>query len=381
MNNLHISLTDFRNESRVMKQASSLLSNKVVDRVFIASLHSEDLPESFFYNDNLILTRFKLKSRNLNKNILFQSFKYLEFSFKVLLFYKKNKIKLINIHSVSLLPLGVLLKFFYKAKLIYDTHELETETNGLFGVRKKLAKFLEKFFIKFVDNIFVVSENIADWYRDTYKIDRPTVLLNAPKYFAPTKKNNKFREHFGIAEDVKIFLYQGALAKGRGVELLLKAFSERNDAKSALVLMGYGELEARIKQVSENSANIYLHPAVSPQVVLDYTSSADYGFSFIENTCLSYFFCMPNKLFEYIMAGLPVLISNVKEMSDLVKKYEIGLVIEEEKTATINFAIEKIQQLDIGLLKQNLKKCAIENSWEMQEDKMIKEYKRFLNER
>lgn len=378
MNNLHISLTEFRNESRVLKQAGSILNHNIASKVYIASLHADDLDEEKIYNEELILNRFKLSSRNLSKNLFVQVLKYLEFIYRVTLFYRKKDIKMVNIHSIALLPLGVLLKYFYGAKLVYDTHELETETNGSKGIRKKFAKFMEKHLIKRCDLIFVVSENIADWYMKKYNINRPVAIKNAPRLFEQ-KRTNRFRENLGIKEDSVIVLYQGGLSKGRGVDLLLNAFKAREDDKVVIVFMGYGELEEEIRKASSEKNNIFFHPAVSPEIVLEYTSSADIGISFIENTCLSYYYCLPNKLFEYAMTGLPVIISNMKEMRETLERYDMGIVVKDESIDAINSTIDKILESDIEKMKKNARKCAEENSWEKQEIKMINEYKRVLD--
>ena len=378
MNNLHISLTEMRNESRVLKETSSILNHNIASKVYIASLHADDLEEEKIYNDNLILNRFKLSSRKLSKNLFVQVLKYFEFIYRVTLFYRKKDIKMINIHAISLLPFGVLLKYLYKATLVYDTHELETETNGSRGLRKKLAKFMEKRLIKKCDIVFVVSENIADWYAKEYEIQRPIVVKNAPRLI-DSKKTNHFRENLSIKEDSIIVLYQGVLSKGRGVDLLLESFKQRDDDKVVIVFMGYGEIEEDIKIASKERNNIFFHPAVAPEIVLEYTSSADIGISFIENTCLSYYYCLPNKLFEYAMAGLPVIVSNMKEMRELVEKYDMGIVVTDDKIESMNNAIDKILQSDIKQMKQNARRCAEENSWEVQEIKMINEYKRVLN--
>ena len=287
---------------------------------------------------------------------------------------------MINIHAIALLPFGVLLKYFYNARLVYDTHELETETNGSNGIRKKLSKLIEKILIKKCDLVFVVSENIADWYMKEYNISRPVVVKNAPKLFKQIN-TNYFRENLNIKKDSRIVLYQGRLSKGRGVDLLLECFKLRNDDKVVIVFMGYGELENSIKIASNKKNNIFFHPAVAPEIVLKYTSSADIGISFIENTCLSYYFCLPNKLFEYAMAGLPVIVSNMKEMKELVEKYDMGIVVQDDKIKSINSAIDKIIGSNIEQMKQNARICAEENSWETQEIKMINEYKRVLGEK
>ncbi|MEA1892104.1 MAG: glycosyltransferase family 4 protein [Campylobacterota bacterium] len=378
MTNLHISLTEMRNASRVLKETNSILNHGIASKVYIASLHASDLEEEKIYRDNLILNRFKLSSRKLSKNLVVQVFKYFEFIYRVTLFYRKKDIKMVNIHTVALLPLGVLLKYLYKATLVYDTHELETETNGSNGLRKKLAKFMEKSLIKKCDIVFVVSENIADWYAKEYDIKRPIVVKNVPRLI-DSKKTNHFRENLSIRDDSAIVLYQGGLSKGRGVDLLLDVFKKRDDDKVVIVFMGYGQLEEDIKIASKENNNIFFHPAVAPEIVLDYTSSADIGISFIENTCLSYYYCLPNKLFEYAMAGLPVIVSNMKEMRELVEMYDMGIVVEDDKIESS--AIDKILESDIKQMKQNARRCAEENAWEKQEIKMTNEYNIVLNEK
>lgn len=378
MNNLHISLTEFRNESRVLKEINSILNHNIASNAYIASLYADDLEEKKIYKDNLILNRFKLSSRKLNKNLFVQILKYFEFIYRVTSFYRNKDIKMINIHSIALLPFGVFLKYFFHAKLVYDTHELETETNGSKGLRKKLAKFMEKSLIKKCDLIFVVSENIADWYAKEYDIQRPVVVKNAPRLIG-SKKTNHFRENLGIKDDSIIVLYQGGLSKGRGVDLLLECFKKRDDDKVVIVFMGYGQLEEDIKNANKEKSNIFFHPAVAPEIVLDYTSSADFGIHMIQNSCLNHYYCMPNKLFEYAMVGLPMIVSNMKEMKELVEKYDMGIVVEDERSESMNYAIDKILQSDIRQMKQNARRCAEDNSWEQQEIKMINEYKRGLN--
>lgn len=377
MNNLHISLTEMKNESRVLKETNSILNHNIASKVFIASLHADDLEEEKIYSNKLILNRFKLSSRKLSKNLFVQILKYLEFIYRVAFFYSKKDITMVNIHSIALLPLGVLLKYLYQSKLVYDTHELETETGDYNSFRKKLAKFMEKYLIKKCDLIFVVSENIANWYEKEYNILRPVVVKNVPRLI-DIKKTNHFRENLSIKDDSIIVLYQGGLSRGRGVDLLLESFKKRSNDKVVIVFMGDGELEEEIKTASKEKNNIFFHPTVAPEIVLEYTSSADIGISFIENTCLSYYFCLPNKLFEYAMAGLPVIVSNMKEMRELVENYKMGIVIEDDKVSSMNNAIDKILESNIEQMKQNAKRCAEENAWEKQEIKMINEYRRVL---
>jgi glycosyltransferase involved in cell wall biosynthesis len=374
MNNLYISLTDFLHASRILKQTATISSLSEIEHIFIAALYTEGLNKEEKITDKISLKRFVLKTRSLSKSLLLQIFKYLEFIFRVSLFYKKKKINIVNIHSVALLPLGYLLKLIYGAKLIYDTHELETEVHGLKGLRKKLSKWLEYLLIKKVDHIFVVSENIADWYEKTYNITRPTVLLNASRE-AHIQQTNYFRDTFHLRDDQIIFLYQGHLESERGVDLLLEAFKKKINDKIVIIFMGRGKLETEIQSLTKSYNNIFFHKTVPTNVLLNYTTSADVGVALIQNTCLSHNFCMPNKLFEYAMAGLPVLVSNVKEMGAFVKKNQMGLVLENYTVASLDETIERLLSMDLVVLGQNAKKAALDNSWEHQEKKMANVYK------
>ena len=377
MNNLHICINDFRNASRILKQATTISKIPKIKHVFIAALHSKKQNINYKISNKISLKRFKLKTKYLKKNLFLQLIKYTEYLIKILIFYKKKNIKIVNVHSLSLLPLGWLLKLIYGAKLIYDAHELETETNGLKGLRKKLSKLVERSFIHQVDHIFVVSENIADWYSENYKILRPTVLFNSP-YEKHLKKNYYFRENFLLNKNQKVILYQGSLDPGRGIEKIISAFKKRVNDKVVIIFLGYGSLENKILLSSKKHKNIFFHKAVPPSVLLKYTSSADIGIALIENTCLSYNFCMPNKLFEYVMVGLPVIVSNVKEMSDFVNRNKIGVTLKSNSAFLINDTIDELLSSNLTTFKKNCKKISLSYSWKNQEKKMMHVYEKLL---
>jgi glycosyltransferase involved in cell wall biosynthesis len=373
MNNLHISLTEFKNETRVLKETFSLIKKNTFEVVYIAALHSEGLLVEEPLGEKLLVNRFILKTRAWSKSYLVQVIKYLELCTQIYIFYRKKNIDVVNVHSLGLLPLGVALKFLYKSKLVYDAHELETEVDYLAGIKKNFNKFVERFCIPHVDVTIVVSDSIADWYTKEYEMTRPTVVLNAPPH-REILIRNYFREQLNIRADQKILLYQGGLVTGRGISLILDAFKVRSDDRIVAVFMGYGPLEADIIEASSQYKNIFFYPAVSPEIVLEYTASADIGISLIENTCLSYYYCMPNKIFEYAMAGLPVLVSNMKDMSELVKKNAMGAVIKKFSPDSINIAIDNLLAADLKMMSSNAYQMACSHAWEKQEAAMFKAY-------
>jgi len=366
--NLHIYPSNMLYASRIYKESRFISKNFNFEKIILFGIWEEGLKKYELFEKNVYIKRVSLLSIR-NRIIM-----YLYYYFYIIVFIIFKRPKMINIHTLEFLPLSILTKIF-KIKIIYDTHELETEKVNFNSVRKKISKIIERNFINLVDIVFVVSDSIANWYEKEYKIPRPVVVKNAPKFFEPIR-NNHFRNDLGIKKGSKIALYQGGLSKGRGIDLLLECFKKREDDKVVMVFMGYGELEDEIKSLARIKDNIFFYPAVDSDIVLEYTSSADFGISMIENTCLNEEYCLPNKLFEYIMAGLPVIVSNMKEMREFIEYYNIG-VVANYKIESVNKAIEQVLALDIEQMKKNLRKCAKENAWEIQEEILTKTYKKF----
>lgn len=282
---------------------------------------------------------------------------------------------IIHCNDLYTLPMGVIVKKYYKkdVKIVYDAHEYETEVNGLKGRKKLFKKIMEKLLIKYADRVLTVSNAIADEYVRLYDIQKPALVLNTPNY-KKIEKKNIFREQLGINQNQTIFLYQGALSSGRGIELLLETFKDIEDKNSVIVFMGYGQLEKIILEFSKKHENIYFYPAVSPEVVLDHTCSADFGISMIEDICLSYRYCLPNKMFEYLMAEVPVIVSNLPEMKKLVLDYKVGTVSSQNSINGLKDSIKEAVKLEKVELNNNIQKVKEIYNWEEQEKILLKVY-------
>ena len=365
-----IVLNNFKNDSRVLKENISLQNAGY--EVKVVALHEEPLKE-FDEVQNISVHRIKLKSRGWSKNKAIQILKYFEFVYRVVKQYKNSDI--LHCNDLNAFPPGVIIKKFFNknVKIVYDAHEYETETNGLNGIQKTLTKKLEKYLIKYADKTITVSDAIANEYVKLYDIEKPSLVLNTPPY-KQIQKKDIFRETFNIKKEQTIFLYQGGLSSGRGIEILLDTFKQFNDDKSVIVFMGYGVLADMVEAASKEYKNIYFHQAVAPDILLDYTCSADFGISTIEDSCLSYRYCLPNKMFEYTMAEVPVIVSNLPEMQKIVKDNRIGVVVKENTSSGLKDAIEKASLLDPEELHVNIKKVKEIYNWEEQEKMLLKIY-------
>jgi hypothetical protein len=128
--NLHITLTPFKTETRLLKQTNSLIKSGVVNKVHISALFEEGLQEYEKLDENRHVRRHRFIIRLFPKNVITHLIAYLELIFQVLRLSVSEKVDLVNVHTLALLPVGYLVKVFTGAKFVYDTHELETEIEG-----------------------------------------------------------------------------------------------------------------------------------------------------------------------------------------------------------------------------------------------------------
>jgi len=366
-----IVLNSFKNDSRVLKENMSL--QKAGYKVKVVALHEEPLKE-FDEVQNIAVHRVKLKSKNWSKNKIIQLFKYFEFIYRVVKKYKKSNI--LHCNDLNSLPIGFIIKKFYNQdiKIVYDAHEYEINDVPYEKEYKVKIKYvIEKFLIKYADKTITVSDAIANEYVKLYGIEKPALVLNTPLY-KKIEKKDIFRETLDIAKNKTIFLYQGGLSRGRGIEILLDTFKNLHDDKSVIVFMGYGQLEELVQTATKAYANIYFHKAVNTDVLLEYTSSADFGISTIEDACLSYRYCLPNKIFEYLMVDLPVIVSNLYEMKRLVEDNNIGIVAQENTPQGLGEAIQEAVTLNKKELYENIQKVKEIYNWEEQEKVLLNLY-------
>jgi glycosyltransferase involved in cell wall biosynthesis len=375
--NLHIMPNSCTNGSRVLKETKSLVESGLVDEAYIFALEEEGFSNEEVIDENRTLYRVQLKSRGWHKNPLTKIVIYIEYFWKCLRFVQKNEVDIVNVHILDLLPMGVFIKWICGTKLIYDAHELETETVHKRGLSKKLSKLVERLFIAFADMTIVVGKGIEDWYRETYNMDKIITVMNCPWHQEPYG-TNYLREQLDIPETKKIVLYQGGLFLGRGIEGLLDAFAREDDGKHVFVCMGFGELDGYIRSYAEKHQNIYLQPAAHPDEILYYTCSADCGVAYIDNPSLNDRLCLPNKLFEFLMAGLPVMVNDAPEMKRLVEASQVGAVLSELNYDEILRGLSEIAQMDRGTLADNIRAAGQEYCWENQEKIMIDGYKTYL---
>jgi hypothetical protein len=260
----------------------------------------------------------------------------------------------------------VILKFLCGAKLVYDTHELETESAGSHGPRKVLSKLVERSLIGFADVVIVVSESISDWYRNTYRLS--SVPLSETSSVAPIFPHGKM-----ISAEIPYFersyFYLGVLAAGEGRDPAGCIFPNQN--QQSYDFRGYGDLVDKISTSNNFPISISIRRFL-PNIG-KHLSGADVGVSLIENVCLSYYYSLPNKLFEYLSYGMPVLASSFPEMEKIIKENDCGWCARVEVEA-ITILLETLTREEIERKRNNAVKCRWKYDWSVEEKILLDTY-------
>lgn len=376
--NLHLNATPMNSvtESRTGRSVDMLLEYKIFDHIDIAAVEDN---ESEYSKDKVSVFSFT-RNYGVERAGLFQKiFGTLRWCIEVYLKLSPRKYQVINCHSLNLLPLAVLLKFKSKSKLIYDIHELETETFAMNKIRKFFSKIVENVLIGFVDFTIVVSDPIKSWYSENYNLKDIAVIKNMPS----TKPVNitlsiSMKEKFDIPRDNIIFVYHGALLKGRGIEKLTSIFSTLEDKKKHLVLIGFGDLEEMCRTYAKKNLNIHFNDAMEKNELLEFIKQADVGLNFIDNSCLNHEFCLPNKIWDYLSSSIPVMVSNLEGMRSVVDEYKCGWLVNDDKTS-IKSAIESLSFEDVAIKKKNAKDSIPRWGWNHEKIKLLNIYKQIMN--
>lgn len=358
--NVHLYPTLSGHESRILRITDALAGWLFFTHIFLVGMASDQREPIESIDDARTICRLPVSFAD-SRSLMWRLLRFLSWYIAVLRRFGREPVSCVNAHSLSTLPLGWLLKLRTGAKLIYDTHELETETLNMKGARQRLAKIVEAIFIRSADAVIVVGPRIADWYRRAYRGIDPVVVRNLPIKPPDTTRLDLFRDRLRIKPTDLLFFYQGVLAEGRGIETTLAAFSKASTDRH-VVFLGYGPMVEEIQEYSRRHPNIHFLPAVPPHEVRQYTQSGDIGLCLIEPKCLSYTYCMPNKLFEYLGAGVPAVVTSLPELATIISESGAGWTIENDADALLD-TIMSIQQGEAPRRGALAVEWARRNSW------------------
>ncbi len=305
---------------------------------------------------------------------------YAEYNLKLFFYLLFHSTDILVANDLDTLLANYLAAKFKGRKLVHDSHEYFTgvpELDERFA--KKVWKKIEQWIFPKLKFVYTVNDSIAKLYKDEYGVE-VKVVRNFPitnNSISPFKTKKKLQ----IPEDKKIILYQGSVNVDRGLLEAVEAMQFVEGA--ALLVIGDGDI---LEEVKTKTLKLNLHDKVifKKKVPFDelknYTSLADIGISLDKDTNINYKFSLPNKIFDYVHAGVPVLASNLIEIQKIFSNYEIGLMIENHSpkhiAEKINFMLNNSEKRNEW--KKNCESASKEFCWGKEELVLHEIYSSFL---
>ena len=369
----NVVLNDFTRDNRVLKLSESLAS--AGHQVTVVALQKSPeaagpaLPERENRDGGWQVIRTRVRSARLPRGTAFGAIKMAELGMRLV--WRWRGMDAWHCNDIEAFVLGWLAQRLNpRLQLIYDCHEFEAERNAKPSIERKMVAWLERRMIRKAHSVVTVSPSIVRAYQTRYaEHGIPQVLLvrNVPAprshVLSDVSKPNLFKQRFNIPEDDFVALYQGAFSFNRGLETAIDAMEGLADQGIHLVLMGYGPLQHLVDEAAARHPHIHVHPAVAYEEVLAHTLSADIGLVSVKPTCLSYLYCLPNKLFEYILAGVPVLSNDLPDCCDLIASYKVGSIVEADHASGWRKALLEAKSNGTSQFEPGLKRAAETLSW------------------
>jgi len=354
---------DLVTDQRVNKIASTLTNNGF--DVLLLGRYLK--PKSDYKNDEFPTKRFSLF---FNKGMLF----YAEFNIRLFFFLLFAKADVFTSNDLDTLLGTYLANIFRRKRLVYDSHEYFTEVPELLENKtaKKVWTAIEKHIVPKLKHASTVCKSIADIYSDKYGVDFKVVRnVPMPKPVAQTINKEE------IAKGKKVIIYQGAVNVGRGIELIIDSMSYTENW--IFLIVGGGDKEKELRNYVDKKGltdKVVFTGRLHFTELWNYTNIADVGISLEENLGLNYYYALPNKLFDYIQAYVPILSSDLPEIQRIVQEYGLGRVIEKRDAEYIAQLLdtEFVNGVNITKWKENLKNASQELTWENEERILISLY-------
>lgn len=295
--------------------------------VVLVAIKDAETP-AFEQRSGYVVKRVELKTRRLP--LLFRPLRFLEAIWRT---YAAARAERADVYDArDLFPLLVAHRAASRgcAKLVYDSDELNLDRNWTWSKRPLLRRLLhayERHYIRKADAVITTDEGRADILAREYGIERPAVVLNVSDVIETLQPDEAFRAA-ALKGRRYLLIYQGGLVANRGLAELILAMRELENC--ALALVGFGNLVSDLAHLVDEEhleGQVSIVDPVPFAQMMRYTAAADIGMIPIVGSCLSYVYAAPNKLFEDMMAGIPVVASDLPDMAAIVRGENVGTLI------------------------------------------------------
>jgi len=285
----------------------------------------------------------------------------------------------VHAHDLSTLPTAYVISILRDSYTVYDSHELFTETSTRSDEEQRFWVYVESNLITKADEVITVNKSISNELSNRYHIDLPKVILNCRKQRESDKlgRDDLLHQKADLDPEENIVLYQGGFSPNRGLETLIDASKWIDDA--TVVFMGWGsvetELRNRVEELDLEDSVKFIGPA--PQAdLIKYTRGAEIGVIPYQFVGLNNYYTTPNKLFEYMTAGIAIVGSDFPELKRIIEGQSLGATFDPESSRDIAEKINSMLDDDQTLeeYQENAKAATEKYNWENESKKLKQIY-------
>ncbi|MEM5502240.1 glycosyltransferase [Ahrensia kielensis] len=406
---------DVRHDARVIKEANSLSAvghqvtvfgltrdpddegfsfgpnNVRVVLTFRSEIGSDttlltDLPDRYLLNSTFMASNFATymgrlalnKSERIRRSFTYQATILADTVIKTL------TPDVVHIHDHVALSAAPVYKHILSVPIVWDAHEIYEDLAGNEADRGLANATVISQNSIYVDEFITINESIKDFYVDKYHcLECGTVLPNASMRSDLPDYDGRLHDAAGLDRSQKILLFQGGMSPHRGIAQLVAAANQLNDHWS-VVFMGWGKLKEEMELVAAsypmtqtaNDRVCFIDGAPQAELAL-WTAGASLGIIPYENTGLNHLYCTPNKLWEYPLAGVPILASNLEEMGRSILNHSIGILMPRDFTADdISKSVNALTDVKLKQLRQACAVYAETQNWQALEHRLTTIYEK-----
>jgi glycosyltransferase involved in cell wall biosynthesis len=306
---------DLTADQRVHKVALSLMSFG-----YQPVLIGRHLPDSVPVTRNYECLRFRLLFK---RGPLF----YIAFNIRLFLYLLFVRADIFLANDLDTLPSVFAAGKIRRKKIVYDSHEYFTEVPELVNrpLTKRIWEIIEAVLFPRLESVYTVNSSISEIYTKKYQVP-VRVVRNVPVVVMPGPVYGSMPEGF---TDRPVILYQGAVNMGRGLEEMIRAMTLMPDFH--LLIVGDGDIRTDLEELANKlklQERVYFAGKVPFGQLPWYTGQASLGMSLEQDIGLNYRFALPNKLFDYMLAGLPVIASGLPEIRQVVERVGFGVIVD-----------------------------------------------------
>jgi glycosyltransferase involved in cell wall biosynthesis len=362
-----ISVTSDLSTDQRVHRAALTLHNKGYDVLLVGRL----LKNSLGISDRPYSThRFKLW---FSKGALF----YANYNLRLFFYLLVHNADILLANDLDTLLPNYLVSKLKNKQLVYDNHEYYTGVPELANrpLVRSIWKSIERWIFPKLKYVYTVNASIADLYKGEYNVP-VSIVRNVPFSIAPAVLTKaKLRKDLGLPEDKFIVILQGnGINVDRGAEEAVLSMQFVED--TLLLIAGNGDVIDKLKTMvidKKLEDKVVFKNRMPFAELVNYTRCADLGLTLDKNTNINYKFSLPNKLFDYIQCGVPVLASDLVEVKKIIQNYNIGTIVKTIFPLELAKAIHEIKGDDYKqqLWQTNLKKAATELNWENEQSELL----------